>query len=90
MPIMTPESHKTFLQLVVPQQLQQSFNVKPIPREISCFITTILQQLPDTQQQSPKQKPSELALGNVGTLSSIALGSHKFTWMECQGTNKTL
>ena len=46
-------THTKNLQHVIPQQLPPNFRIKPIPREISCFITSILQQLPETQQQSP-------------------------------------
>ena len=86
---MSPNTHKKILHYVVPQQLPPNFSIKPIPKEISCFITLILQQLPDTQQQSSIQKPSELALGNVGTLSCITSELPQSTWMGCHGTNKT-
>ena len=72
---MDHDTHNFFLIYVIPQQLPHNFRIKPIPKEISYFITSILQQLPETQQQSLIQKPSELALGNVGTLSYIASGS---------------
>ena len=81
-------THKDFLQHVIPQQLPPNFGIKPIPREISCFITSILQQLPETQQQSSIPKPSELALGNVGTLSYLASELQTSSLMDSQGTTK--
>ena len=85
---MNPNTHKQFLHHVIPQQLPQNFEIRPIPKEISCFITSILQQLPETQLQSSTPKPSELALGNIGTLSCIASGSQMSTWINSQGTSK--
>ncbi len=68
---MKEDTHKSFLNSVVPHQLPPNFSIRPVPREICCFITSILQQLPATQLQSSIPKPSELALGNIGTLSCI-------------------
>ena len=86
---MNPKTHEIFLRNVVPQQLPPNFKIKPIPKEISCFITSILQQLPETQLQSSTPKPSELALGNIGILSCIASESQTYTWKNLQDTNKT-
>ena len=69
---LSANTHTRFLQLTVPQQLPRNFAIRPVPREICYFITSILQQLPDTQPQSSLQKPSELAHGNIGILTSIA------------------
>ena len=87
---MNTNTHKNFLNLVIPQQLPPNFKIKPIPNEVSCFITSILQQLPVTQQQSSIQKPSDLARGNIGTLSYIASELHQSSWMECQDIRKIL
>ena len=81
-------SHKKFLHFVVPQQLPPNFSTKPIPKEVSCYITSILQLLPEIQQQLVIQKPSELARGNVGTLSFIASELYQSSWMECQYTKR--
>ena len=67
-------THTRFLQLSAPQQLPLNFKIKPVPKEICSFITSTLQQLPDTQQQSSQQKPSELARGNTGLLTLLASG----------------
>ena len=82
-------THKKFLQHVIPHQLPPNFRIKPIPKEISCFITSILQQLPETQQQSSTPKPSEIALGNVGTLSYLASELQMSSSMDSPGINKT-
>ena len=81
-------THKEFLQHVIPQQPPPNFRIKPIPREISCFIISILQQLPETQQQSSIPKPSKLALGNVGTLSYLASELQMSSLMDSQSTTK--
>ena len=43
---MSYNSHQKFLHFVVPQQLPPNFKIKPIPKEISYFITSVLQQMP--------------------------------------------
>ena len=68
---LSANTHTRFLQLTVPQQLPSNFVIKPVPKEICCFITSTLQQLPDDQQQSSRPKPSDLARGNIGHLTSI-------------------
>ena len=68
-------THTLFLKSSAPQQLPPNFTIKPVPKETCLFITSMLQQLPDTQQQSSQPKPSELAHGNIGLLTSLASGS---------------
>ena len=87
---MSYNSHKKLLHFVVSQQLPPNFKIKPIPKEVSCFITSLLQQMPESQQQSVIQKPSEFARGNVGILSSIALELQQSSWMGCQHTKGIL
>ena len=41
-------NHENFLRLVAPQQLPQNFKIRAIPKDISYFITLILQQLQET------------------------------------------
>jgi hypothetical protein len=68
------KSHETFLKSTCSNQLPKNFHITPLPKEICCFITSVLQQLPVKKQRLIPQKPSELAHGNVGILSSIASG----------------
>ena len=49
---LSANTYTQFLQLTVPQQLRRNFVIKPVPKEICCFITLMLQQLPGTQLQS--------------------------------------
>ena len=43
---LSSSTHQKFLNHVVPHQLPPNFKIQPVPKEISCFITSILQQLP--------------------------------------------
>ena len=70
-------SHEKFLHSVANSQLPHSFQIKPVPAEICCFITSTLQQLPVKKRRLLPQKPSETALGNAGLFSSKEL--------ECSG-----
>ena len=65
-------SHKKFLLATVPHQLPKNFNIKQLPKEITCFLSSILHKLPENKQWYKQQKPSELAAGNIGILTSIA------------------
>ena len=66
-------NHTKFLLHTIPSQVPRGFRVQAIPREIASFITSILQPLPVRQQRLKPQKPSEIALGNAGLLSSYKL-----------------
>jgi len=65
-------THKIFLFKTVSHQLPQNFKIKPLPKEISCWIYSTLQQLPKTTLWLKAQKRSELADSNIGILTSIA------------------
>ena len=67
-------THTNFSHLSAPQQLPPNFSIKPVPKEIYSFITSILQQLPGIQLQSSQPKPSKLAHGSIGLLTSLASG----------------
>lgn len=66
-------SHSLFLSRAAPTQIPPNFSIKPVPKEISCFITSMLRLLPESRRQSVKQRPNELALGHPGVLSSCLL-----------------
>jgi hypothetical protein len=72
---LSPSTHEKFLHLTVSPQLPDNFSIRPVPEEISCFIMSTLQLLPVKQQRLLPQKPSDLARGNIGILSSLASGS---------------
>ena len=70
-------SHEKFLHSVANSQLPHSFQIKPVPAEICCFITSTLQQLPVKKRRLLPQKTSKTVLGNAGLFSSKEL--------ECSG-----
>ena len=67
------KSHEQFLFSTVPSQLPANFRILPVPGEVSCFVTSILQQFPVKKQRLMQRKPSELAHSNTGKLSCLAL-----------------
>ena len=85
---LNPNTHRLFLQRSVPKQLPQNFNIRPVLKEISCFIISILQQLPEMQLQSSIPKPSEFAHGKVGILSCIVSESKTSSWTDSAGISK--
>ena len=68
-------AHHSFLASVTSPQLPLNFYISPVPTEISSFITSTLEQLTVKKHRLIPQKPSELALGNAGMLSSLPLAS---------------
>ena len=80
---LSPSAHTTLLQNTVPHQLPQHFQIQALPDEISCFIASILQQLPVKKQRLTAQKPSDLVLSSCGDYSSNESDSHRiFTLMD--------
>ena len=75
MHIFSEESHTLFLQKTVHCQLPHNFQIRPLPEKISCFITSMLQQLPVQKQRSRPQKASDLAHLKLGKHFSTALNS---------------
>ena len=70
---MSPLTHTAFLKLVIPEQLPKNFQIQPLPTRICSFITSLLQHVSVQQQRLKAQRPSKLAHGQRGALSSIAL-----------------
>ena len=68
-PYLSPSSHQSFLKSCAPKQTPANLSIRPVPDEIVCFVTSMLQQLPVQQQRCRKQKASELLRGATGTLS---------------------
>jgi len=81
-------SHKQFLTATVPQQLPKNFHIKPLPKEITCWLSSTLLELPESAQWSKPQKPSELATGNTGILTSIVSASQASSSMDLVGSIK--
>jgi len=67
--LLSPSSHELFLKTHAPKQTPVNLSIKPVPKEIVSFVTSILRQLPVKKQRFKKQKPSELLHGVAGTLS---------------------
>ena len=83
-------SHETLLKMYATPQVPGTLSVRPLPKEIVSFATSILQQLPVKKQRFVKPKPSELLLGVAGTLSSSPSGlESRFSSTECPSFNGT-
>ena len=88
---MNERTHKTFLKITCPSQLPSNFHIKQIPKEVSYFITSTLEQLPVIKERLIPQKPSELAHGKTGILLSLASESQVFSSStDYQDSKRTL
>ena len=88
---LSEHSHTSFLNSVAPSQLPQNFRLSPVPTEICCFISSMLEQLPVKALRLIPQKPSETALGNAGTLLSLTSEPLPSCILKsCQHSKRTL
>jgi hypothetical protein len=60
----------TVLRLHVPLQLPPNFEIRALPVEISSWLTSLLQKLPDPKQSPNRPVRSQLRLGSAGSLTS--------------------
>jgi hypothetical protein len=70
---LSPSAHESFLHSTVSPQLPLNFRIRPVPAEICSFISSTLRLLPVKTRRLLPQKPSDLARGNIGKLSCLAL-----------------
>ena len=88
---LSPSSHETFLRKTASIQLPNNFKIHQVPNKVSCFITSILQQLPVKTQRLKQQKASELAHSKFGNLSSTVLASQNpYIWKDLTCSSKIL
>ena len=81
--LFSASTHTLFLKSTVQCQLPPNFQIQELPEEISCFITSVLQQLPVKKQRSRPQKASDLAHSKLGRHFSSALNSQDpSTWTD--------
>ena len=66
-------NHSCFLNYFMRKQLLENFHLKEVLKEITCFIISILESLPENKLRWKPQNPSETLLGSVGESSSIKL-----------------
>ena len=83
-------SHELFLKNTVPSQIPKNFQIKQVPKEIDLFALSMLQKLPETKQWLKPLKPSELAVSNIGKLTSTALESMKSFWKASAESTETI
>ena len=87
---LSPSSHEYFLSHTAPHQLPNNFRILPVQEEICCFISSVLQQMPVNTQRWRQPKGSDLAHGNIGVLSSIALAlGRQSSLKDATHSNKT-
>ena len=81
-------THQQFLSQTTPHQVPPNFKVSQVPSKISSFISSTLLLLPVQQQRLVRPKPSELALGHPGILSSYKLESLPHSLRGSPDSNK--
>ena len=86
---LNPNTHKKFLLATVPQQLPKNFEINPLPKEITCWLLSMLRKLPKTELWLKQQNPSELAVGNIGTLTWLASESKMSSLQDFLKSYKT-
>jgi hypothetical protein len=64
---LSPTEHTAFLHSVLPQQMPDGFEIKPLPEEISSWLGSILQLLPASSEPCPRPTRSKLWSGTDGS-----------------------
>ena len=82
-------THQHFLSHTAPHQVPHNFEVLPIHNKISSFISSTLLPLPVQQQRLSLPKPSELARGHVGIISSYKSVSLPSSLRGFQNSSRT-
>ena len=83
-------SHENFLSIFAQNQIPLNFSIRPLPKKIVSFASSILAQLPVKKQRLKVQKPSDLLLGIAGSrLSSPLVLNQEFSSMEYLNSIKT-
>ena len=81
--------HMHFSKLTDPTQVPENFKIRPFPKNICSFITSILQLLTTNNQWFLPKKPSELSISNACVLSCLASESEKSTSKNFLSSSKT-
>ena len=88
---LSPEAHVAMLKHYIPKQTPANLVLKPLPKEISSWIGSLLQRMPVQKRRLVKPKPSELLLGVVGTTtSSESAFLKRFSSTDFPNSAKTL
>ena len=89
----SPLTHENFLKSYFPQQTPVTLQIKPVPKNIICFVSSILQQLPVKQQRLTAPKISEPLHGVTGILSctqsDLAKPSTLKAWINFKRTSSS-
>ena len=80
---LSPEAHIAMLKHYTPKQTPANLVLRPLPKEITSWIGSLLRRMPVQTQRLVKPKPSELLLGVVGTtFSSKSAFTRAFSSMD--------
>jgi hypothetical protein len=78
-----------FLHHHFPQQTPTHFAISPLPKEISCWLISLLQHLPVNERLWEEHTTMKLDLGNVGKNTASPLAAATSTWITSPSRDKS-
>ncbi len=84
----TNKNLTSILRSLFPNQMPDHFKILPIPRDISCWLISLLQQLPMSKQLQKEHTMAKLEHGNVGQHTASPLDARTFSWIDSHEMSK--
>jgi hypothetical protein len=78
----TNKNHTSILRSVFPNQMPNHFKILQIPSKISCWLISLLQQLPVSKRLREEHTTAKLEHGNVGQHTVSPLDAQTFSWIN--------
>jgi hypothetical protein len=71
-----------------PNQMTDHFKILPIPSKISCWLISLLQQLPVSKRLRDEHMAAKLEHGDVGQHTASPLDAQTFSWINSHKMSK--
>jgi hypothetical protein len=84
----TNKNLTSILRSLFPNQMPNHFKILQIPSKISCWLISLLQQLPMSEQLREEHTMAKLGHGNVGQHTASPLDAQTFSWINSHKMNK--
>ncbi len=84
----TNKNLTSILHSLFPNQMPDHFKILPIPRDISCWLISLLQQSSMSKQLQEEHTTVKLEHGNVGHHTASPLNAQTFSWIDSHEMSK--
>jgi hypothetical protein len=84
----TNKNLTSILRSLFPNQMPNHFKILQIPSKISCWLISLLQQLPVSKQLREEHTTAKLKHGNVGQHTASPSDAQTFSWINSHKMSK--